>query len=106
MDGALPKLFRYSWGFAAATLGVLASTMALVALVFRRIGRDAVNATGFCAPPVPDGGEVYCTLGVALANVAGWLNVGAIVVAACAFVATWNWWQRPHGSDTSDRGEP
>jgi hypothetical protein len=93
MAGALPKLFRHSWGFAAAALGALASTMAIAAALFRHIGRDAVHGTGHCAPEALDGIDVYCRLGLGLARIAGFLNLGAIVVAAAAFFAAWHWWQ-------------
>ena len=95
MTGALPRLFRHSWGFATATLGILASTMALAAAVFRYIARDAVAGTGYCAPPMLDGVDVYCRLGVGLARIAGFLNIGAIVVAAATFFAAWHWWNAP-----------
>ena len=102
MPGALPRLFRHSWGFAAATLGTLAATLAGAAALFRHIGSDGVHSTGHCAPPVPDGGEIYCRLGIALAQIAGGLNLLAIAAGAAAFFAAWHW--HAHRRDDSPFG--
>ena len=84
-------MFRRSWPLTTALFGALASTLGLTALLFRYIGRDAVQGVGVCTAPVVEGGEVYCTLGVALARIGGGLGLLAIVVAGATFWAAWRW---------------
>ena len=87
---ALP-LLRSRWSVRTGVFGGLAGTMAIAAMVFRHIAREARD--GACAA-VMDGMEANCAMAQALGGIATGLNLGAIVVGAATFGAAFMWWRQ------------
>ena len=88
----LPLLVS-SWRVRTGVFAGLASTMAVAAMVFRRIAREARE--GACAAMV-DGMEANCAMADGLGLVARGLGLGAIVVAGLAFGSAFLWWRQTH----------
>ena len=86
----LPLLVS-SWRVRTGVFAGLASTMAVAAMVFRRIAREARE--GACAAMV-DGMEANCAMADGLGTIARGLGLGAIVVAGLAFGSAFLWWRQ------------
>ena len=84
-------LLRSTWSVRTGVFGGLAGTMAIAAMVFRRIAREARE--GACAAMV-DGMEANCAMADGLGLVARGLGLGAIVVGAATFGAAFMWWRQ------------
>ena len=87
---ALP-LLRSRWSVRTGVFGGLAGTMAIAAMVFRHIAREARD--GACAA-VMDGMEANCAMADGLGTIARGLGLGAIVVAGLAFGSAFLWWRQ------------